>query len=350
MSKEFKKSVKSEPPLPSSTAVDNFAGGVVALICMAIIWRWLTSRSSYEEYGRAEDFNPSHRRGSATDKQMRYLADLVSSQNFFRSKPISFDDWISKKASSGFVSARFASDLIQSLKAENQDLREKFEAQKRRRGVGRFRGEIYVHDLRTFFFCERAAYYSVLQYPSQNLVELGFGHHIHQAYSDSEHRDSERPARVIEFIKAQESSIERVEWLQNSVEASFRHPSLPVSGRPDGFFHFRDGTRSIVELKSVAKLPDVPRTGDFIQADIYALLAPVEAKVREESFVLYTDRSSREVALHKKQRSMTEYDLAKIVAKIERGVGSRRELKAATSVAQCTSCGYRSICSSRIRS
>jgi CRISPR/Cas system-associated exonuclease Cas4 (RecB family) len=348
MSKDLKKSIRSTPQRPQSPA-DNIEGYVLVALPMIIIIWWAWRKLKYSLVPHYESFQIPSRNGSATEKQMSYLANLVSEQNFFRSKPISFEKWIQKRKMTGFISITFASELIQSLKLENESLRENFEIQKRRTGVGRFRGEIFVSDLRSFAFCERAAFYSSHQYPSQNLVELGVGQQVHQAYSFVEFQDPEKPARVTEFIRGQESAVGQIEWLQNTTETTLRHSSLPLSGRPDGFLHFSDGTKATIELKTVAKLPAIPRAGDFDQADVYALLASGPTKIRNESFVLYAERFTRELALHKRKRLLTEYDLAQVVAKIERAARSREGLSTARSAAQCASCGYRSICSGRLK-
>lgn len=337
MPHELKKTIKSAPPKASAVEIARYEGiCFLAALFLLLFLGWTRSRKG--SFGG---------KGPATEKQLRYLADLVAEQNFFRSKPLSLDEWKQKRKAAGFVSNRFASKLIKSLKQENETLKEDFEIQKRDKKVGQFRENIYVSDLRKFEFCEQAAYYSVLEYPDQNLIDLGYGTQVHRAYSNSEYRDSARAARVTDYIKNEEPDVDRIEWLQNSKETTLRHRTLPLSGRPDGLVVYRDGTKAIIELKTVAKLPMTPWTGDFVQAEIYALLAPTVLRVRDETFVLYTERHTRELALHKRKRVFTEYDLAQVMAKIERAVRSNEELRAADSAAQCTSCGYRSICSVR---
>lgn len=290
-------------------------------------------------------FSTVSRPKRATEKQLNYLAALVREQNGYRSKAISFDEWIQRKAKSGRVSARFASKLIQSMKSQNEDLRAEFDALKRRSGLGTFKGEIHVSDLHAFEFCQRSAYYSSHRYPSQNLIDLGFGSRIHQAYSDSARRDHRKPARVADYIRKIESDAERIEWVSDVQGEILRHPSLPLSGRPDGYVHYRDGSRAVIEMKAVAQIPQEPRKADFVQADAYALLASRTAEIRGESFVLYMNRSTRELSLHKRRRTLTEYDLARMVAQIERGSRSINELQKVASTTQCQKCGFRSICS-----
>ena len=340
MPKTKKSLLKSAAADSASVGKAIFVGGATAAIFLLIaVLVWLKRRK----------VNPrSLRRGNElTQKQRSYLESLVAEQNHFRSKALSFHDWLALKTTDGLVSKRLASRLIRDLKLENEALREDFEIQKKRERVGRFRDHFIVSDFRSFLFCERAAYYSVLQYPSQNLIDLGFGQQIHRDYSDSEGRDSSRPARVAAFIQAQEPAVIQVEWLPNTADYTLRHPSLAIFGRPDGLFHFRDGTSSVVELKTVARLPELPRPGDFSQVDIYSLLLPKSMKLRDEAFVLYRERGSAAHALHRKKRAITEYDLAQLVARIERGARSIEELRVSGSAKKCASCGYRSICSGR---
>lgn len=291
----------------------------------------------------------THRFGTAeaTSKQMKLLASLVEQQNFFRAKPILFEDWIRSKSKSGFISVPYASDLIQQMILEVEELNYQFEKQKRRPEIGKFRGQIFVSDFNDYGFCERAAYFATHQFPNQNILTLGNGSRTHESFSSSSTRDASKPARVFNYIKQSEPAVSRVEWLPNSKENVLRHPSLPVSGRPDGFIHFEDGTVAVIELKTVATLPKQAYESHFQQVEVYALLASRQSRVSDDCFVLYQDRSNRELALHKRRRRMTEYRLAEKVAKLERGSRSISELKTAKSEAQCRSCGYRAVCGTR---
>jgi CRISPR/Cas system-associated exonuclease Cas4 (RecB family) len=337
MAKSLEKSLKSTSQNPSPNMDSSVGGFTLAALVAVFIFGWFAKRKkTYRSFKRAKP---------ATEKQLRYLEHMVSDQNFFRAKPISLEDWMYTRKVGGFISSRFASQLIQSLKMENEALTENFAIQKKRKGIGRYRGKVYVSDLQQFNFCERSAYFSVLQYPNQNLVELGLGEEVHQAYSDSKRRDSDRISRVANFVREHETSLDRIEWFRNAREADLHHATLPLSGRPDGLLLFRDGTRAVIELKSVSKLPAVPRGSDFVQADAYALLLPTERNTRDESFVLYAERGTRELSLHRRKRVLTEYDLAEVVAKIERAARSNGELNAAKSAAQCATCGFRAICS-----
>lgn len=278
---------------------------------------------------------------------MSYLAHLVAEQNFYRSKSVSFEDWIKRRSKSGVLNIQFASKLIKSLKTENAILKKEFGVLKEKNGIGTFRGEIHVSDLRSFQFCERAAYYSSHQFPSQNLIDLRTGKKIHRRYSDSENRDPSKQANVSAYLRRQEPTITQVVWFPDSPDATLRHHSRAFVGRPDGFVHYADGSVAVIELKSVEKLPQIARSADFDQADAYALIASEMAQIRDESFVLYIKRSTRELALHRRKRTLTEYDLARILAKIERGARDIEVLSRAASEAQCASCGYRSVCSGR---
>jgi len=286
---------------------------------------------------------------AATENQMRYLAQLVSEQNFFRAKSLTLAEWLEKKGRRpGFISFKMASGYIQTLKSENQQLQSEFEQLKNREGVGQFRGEIYVSDLRALAFCEMSAHFSSHQYPNQNLIDLSAGHSIHRAFAENGHQNPKKPRPVTDFIKKQESSVSRVEWISNESGESLRHPSQPLTGRPDGFVHYLDGSRAVIELKTVASLNGTPRSADFDQADLYALLAKNLSDVRDDSLVLYTERSTRRLSLHKRKRRLTEYDLAQMVARVEIGARSAHDLRAGSSPAQCASCGYRSICSRKL--
>jgi CRISPR-associated protein Cas4 len=325
-----------------------------SLIFIVIYWRRKRSHKSLSrnKLPATEDghsrvrsrIRPRSRRRQASDKQIHFLKSLIDDQNFFRSKPVHFDEWLQQQSSEGSISIRVASKLIQSLRSENEAFKNEFDQQKKKLDVGSFRSEIYVSDLRTFYFCEQAAYYSTHQFPNQNLFDLSMGRKIHRAYSDEAHRDSTRPANVASFIMEQEPDIIKVEWIPNAVESTIRHSQLPLSGRPDGILHFRDGTKAVIELKTVAQLPAEPRTADLNQVDIYALLAEKKMSVCDESFVLYSERSTQRLALHKRKRILTEYDLIQIINKIERAAQSKEQLRASRSEEKCASCGYRSIC------
>jgi CRISPR/Cas system-associated exonuclease Cas4 (RecB family) len=350
MPKHLRKTIQ-RPPHKSAVPIKVMVGGgILVAVSMFLVFRWVTSRVRSFHFPYKNFFQIPGRKKSASDKQMRYLEHLLSEQNFFRSNQVSLNELLEKEAKAGIVSTRQASGLIKKLKAENETLKSEFDYQKKFEGVGRFRGEIHVTDIHSFAYCERAAHYSVLQYPRQNLIDLGTGKRIHRAFSDSENRDSAQPARINKFINQQEPSVASVERLKNSAEANLRHPSLPLTGRPDGYFHYLDGTKAVFELKTVTELPSVPRDGDFIQVDIYALLASAQARIRNESFVLYMHRSTHELALHKRKRALTEYDLAQIVAKIERGARSIEGLRVTNSAKKCASCSFRSICSGKIGS
>lgn len=281
----------------------------------------------------------------ATAKQISYLQALVEKQNFFRSHPVSYEKWIGEKTPSGYLSLKFASELIQSLVAENEALQSEFDELRNRPQVGTYRGEIYASDLRSFFFCERSAYFSTHGFPAQNLIDMAKGDRLHRASSDTVRRDSRRPATLTWIIQGLEKDVTRVEWLPNTKEFNLRHRTLPVSGRPDGFLHFRDGTKAVIELKSVSRLPADLWKNDLRQAEVYLLMAPKDMRLRDEVFVLYVERATREVALHKRPRVFSEHDLAQTVAKIERGARTKSELEVTGSEAQCRSCGYRSVCS-----
>lgn len=285
------------------------------------------------------------RKGSATEKQKKYLEGLVFDQNFYRAKPLTVDDHLRRRSKAGTLSIKVVAKMIGDLKQENEDLRNEFEKQKRRENVGRYRGNLHVTDLTAFGFCERSSYFSSHQFPNQNLVNLKYGTRAHETYANSEGRNSKKQSKVMSFIQRHDPSIVRIEWFANTQAVTWRHQSRSLSGRPDGLVHFADGTKAVIEFKTISDMKKAPRTYDFQQAEIYALLSPTPT--RDEVFLLYEDQVTRTLSFYRRKRKTTEYDLAQIMARVERGSKSIDELGTSKSAARCKSCGYRSICGTR---
>ncbi|RYZ68350.1 MAG: Dna2/Cas4 domain-containing protein [Proteobacteria bacterium] len=179
---------------------------------------------------------------------------------------------------------------------------------------------------------------------------MNLGTRVHDRFSDKENRNSVKRALVSEYLHREIKDLKRVEWLPNQADSTVRHSSLPLTGRPDGIIYFQNGSKSIIELKTIDQLPSRGRGDDFIQAEIYALLLEKHQKLNRLVYVLYQSRTNRELKLFSRIRSLNEYDLIKTVSKIERGIQFRDELSPAKSAKQCSSCGYRSICSARLAS
>ncbi|MGZ3844270.1 MAG: hypothetical protein ACXVCA_19455 [Bdellovibrio sp.] len=85
----------------------------------------------------------------ATDKQIEYLKILIAQKNFYRSKPVIFEDWMEKKR---FMSIWSASKLIDNIKSENKALKAEFNLLKKNNRARSYREELFVSDLRTFRF------------------------------------------------------------------------------------------------------------------------------------------------------------------------------------------------------
>ncbi|MGZ3771933.1 MAG: PD-(D/E)XK nuclease family protein [Bdellovibrio sp.] len=173
---------------------------------------------------------------------------------------------------------------------------------------------------------------------------MKYGQKIHKNFSDAENRNPNSPARIFSFIKRQEPGVKFVKWFLNSPESNLRRAKLPLSGRPDGMIQFVDGTRAIIELKTVSRLPEQPRYEDFFQAEVYSLLYSSQSDIGDDCFVLYKERFTHELALFKKRKTLTESTLSAIVGKIQRGSYSIDDLVQTQCSSRCVSCGFRWVC------
>lgn len=216
-----------------------------------------------------------------TQKQLEYIRTLININNRYRAVPWSLEDWI-EKYFKGNWDFSCASHLISKLKEENGVKSNEF-AEKIKSAKSRQRECFFASDLGLYLYCPNTIFWIFKGYANKNLYEVNIGSLYH---GDLKGRDgSAKENTNTSFLLKAEASLKRVEWYRLHESEPFYLKKYNLSGIPDGVGHHRDGSCSVIELKTRNSIADMkaPYPGDILQAYSYYLLLKESQQGRMKS-------------------------------------------------------------------
>lgn len=278
----------------------------------------------------------------ATDKQLSYLNYLVASNNKYRAKPQTLSDWVNRIYSGQFDMFR-AKHLIQIIKDETEKLRTTYRIQRtEKKQVGK-RSTLLVSDINHYFYCPKAFEFNIKNKANRNVYELNVGRMYHgeessdQWFSGPKRNENEIYLRsLIEF--------KYVEWIKSTDGKQVYSKEMNMAGIPDGVVTFKDGTQSIIEIKSSNKILREPNHGDVIQTVVYNKMFNGKYKLNDKALLLYVYKGTGKRYHFELDVNKYEQDMRKAVATMNNIMSGKYQAFKTKNTNKCNYCGFSRYC------
>lgn len=221
-----------------------------------------------------------------TEKQLRYLESLIVKNNQYRAKPRTLNDWVDIIYKGSFDMFR-AKYLIQTLKEENQKYRSEFRNQTFENKSKDTRTSLLASDISQYYYCPKAFEFVLKHKTSTNVYELSLGKAYHGEVITLDKRLGVPHKNDNEIYLKSIKDFVKVEWIKTSDEKQLYCKEFNIAGVPDGVITYKDGTQSIVEIKTNNKILDKPYIGEIIQTVAYNFIFKDKFNLNNKAILLY---------------------------------------------------------------